>query len=43
MSGIYHVEISRADAERLRAEFAVGELPDVATAPYGRPPEGVRI
>jgi hypothetical protein len=43
VSGIYHVEISRADDDRLRAEFTVGELPDKVAAPFGPPPEGVRI
>lgn len=43
MGGIYHVEISRADHDQLRAEFTVGELPDKIVAPHGRPPEGVRV
>jgi hypothetical protein len=43
MSGIYHVEISRADNDRLRVEFTVGEFPDNISSALGRDPEGVRI
>jgi hypothetical protein len=43
VSGIYHVEITQADNDRLRVSLTVGAFPDNISSALGRDDEGVQI